>query len=48
MHYVKVIIKGIIEVKVNEEIRLNLLENMLLLFAKVHAFSFGRDVKKKV
>ena len=36
-----------IEAKVNEEIRLNLLENMLLLFAKVHAFSFGRDVKKR-
>ena len=35
-----------IEPKVNEEISLNLLENMLSLYAKVHALSFVRDVKK--
>ena len=36
-----------IEPKVNEEISLNLLENMLLLFTKVCAFSFARDVKER-
>ena len=38
-----------IEPKVNKEISLNLLENMLLmlLFTKVHAFSFARDVKAR-
>ena len=36
-----------IEPKVNEEISLNLLENMLLLFTKVCAFSFSRDVKER-
>ena len=38
-----------IEQKFNKEISLNLLENMLLmlLFTKVHAFSFARDVKER-
>ena len=36
-----------IEPKINKAISLNLLENMLLLFTKVHAFSFARDVKKR-
>ena len=35
------------EPKVNKEISLNLLENMLLLFIKVHVFSFPRDAKEK-
>ena len=35
-----------IEPKLNKEISLNLLENMLLLFTKVPAFSFARDVKE--
>ena len=35
-----------IETKVNKEISLNLLENMLLLFTNVRAFSFARDVKE--
>ena len=36
-----------IEPKVDKEISLNFLENMLLLFIKVHVFSFARDVKEK-
>ena len=36
-----------IEPKVNKEISLNLLEGMLLLFTKVRAFSFAKDVKEK-
>ena len=36
-----------IESRVNKEISLNLLENMLLLFTKVCAFSFSRDVKER-
>ena len=36
-----------IEPKTNKEISLNLLENMLLLFTKVCAFSFARDVKER-
>ena len=36
-----------IEPKVNKEISLNLLEIMLLLFTKVRAFSFARDVKER-
>ena len=36
-----------IEPKVHKEISLNLLENMLLLFTKVRAFSFSRDVKER-
>ena len=36
-----------IEPKVNKEISLNLLENVLLLFTKVRAFSFARDVKER-
>ena len=35
------------EPKVNKEISLNLLENMLLLCTKVRAFSFARDVKER-
>ena len=35
-----------IETKVNKESSLNLLENMLLLFTKVHTFSFARYVKE--
>ena len=41
MHYVYNI-----EPKVDKEISLNLLENMLL-FTKVRAFSFTRDVKER-
>ena len=33
--------------KVNKEISFNLLENMLLLFTKVRAFSFARDIKER-
>ena len=36
-----------IEPNVNKEISLNLLENMLLLFIKVRALSFARDVKER-
>ena len=36
-----------IEPKVNKEISLNLLENMLLFFTKVRALSFARDVKER-
>ena len=36
-----------IESRVNKEISLNLLENMVLLFTNVCAFSFSRDVKKR-
>ena len=38
--------KGLLPSCVNKEISLNLLENMLLLFTKVCAFSFARDAKK--
>ena len=34
--------------KVSKETSLNLLENMLLLFTKVFAFSFARDVKERL
>ena len=33
--------------KVNKEISFSLLENMLLQFTKLRAFSFARDVKEK-
>ena len=36
-----------VEPKVNKEISLNSLENMLLLFTKVQASSFARDVKER-
>ena len=36
-----------IDPKVNKEISLNISEGMLLLFTKVCAFSFARDVKEK-
>ena len=36
-----------IEPKVNKKISLNLLEIMLLLFTKVRAFTFARDVKER-
>ena len=36
-----------IEPKVNKEISLNLLENMLLFFTKVCAFSLARDGKER-
>ena len=35
------------EPKVTKEIILNLLENMLLLFTRVCAFSFAKDVKER-
>ena len=42
MYYVTTLNK-----KVNKEISVNLLEHMLLLFTKVCAFSFARDVKER-